>query len=200
MDSFNSLERLITNLSKLPTIGRKTAIRLAAHLIKETEKNAAELADSIIAVKQNIRFCKICANYAEEEICLICSDLKRNNSIICIVEEPFDILNIEKTGRFNGLYHVIGGAISIQKGITPDNLNIESLLLRIKSGNISEIIIAANPTHEGETTALFLKQKIYEISPDLKITRLATGLPSGSIIEYTDKETLSGALTNRIVF
>ncbi|HON56332.1 MAG TPA: recombination mediator RecR [bacterium] len=194
-----SLERLITNLSKLPTIGRKTALRLAAFLIKENNEFAKELADSIIAIKEKILLCKKCGNYSETELCNICSAENRDSAIICVVEEPFDILNIEKTGQFNGLYHTLSGVISIQKGVMPEDLKIEKLLERIKTENIKEIIIALNPTQEGETTALYLKQKILETAAkNIKITRLATGLPLGSIIEYTDKDTLSGALANRI--
>jgi len=195
--TINSFDRLVNNLSKLPAIGNKTAIRLASFLIKTDADYANELAESIINAKKSISLCKICGNYSEGEYCVFCSNPSRTHKSICVVEEPLDIFNIENTGNYKGLYHVLLGTISIQKGIGPSDLNIGTLLERLKKNSTEEIIIATNPTLDGDSTALFLKRKIEEIG-NFKITRPAMGLPSGSIIEFTDRETLSRAFVNRI--
>ncbi|MBP7652213.1 recombination protein RecR [Candidatus Dependentiae bacterium] len=195
--SINSFDRLVNNLSKLPTIGSKTAVRLASFIIKSEESFVEEFAESITNAKQTISFCKICGNYAENEYCIYCSNPERTHKSICVVEEPLDIFNIENTGNYKGMYHVLLGTISIHKGIGPANLNIGTLLNRLKENTTEEIIIATNPTLDGDSTALFLKKKIEELG-NFKITRPAMGLPSGSVIEFTDRETLSRAFVNRI--
>jgi len=197
--SNNYFDELANNFTKLPAIGSKTAVRLAAFIVKSDKEIAEKLAESILNAKKHIKTCKICGNYSETDFCGYCLSDKRLKNIICIVEEPLDILTIEKTGGFKGVYHVLNGALSIQRGIGPSGLNIQSLLSRLqnKDSHITEIIIATNPTLDGDSTALYLKKKIEELGINVKITRLAMGLPSGSNIEYSDRETLSRALINR---
>lgn len=194
----NSFERLVLNLSKLPAIGNKTASRLAAYIIKSEKNFCEELSESIISARNNITFCKICGCYAESELCVFCENGGRDTSVICVVEEPLDVWPIEKTGCFRGLFHILMGVISINKGVSPGDLNITSLLKRIRDNKIKELIFAMNPTLDGESTSLYLKKKIFEIAPDLKISRLAMGLPAGSLLEYADRETLSKSLNNRV--
>jgi len=194
-----TFEKLITLLSKLPAIGNKSAMRLATFIAKTDEDYVFDLANTIINFKKSIKYCRICGNYTFNNLCSFCEDIKRDKEIICVIEEPIDIQNIEKTGIFKGVYHILNGVISIAKGKTPDDLRIKELLERIQKNPPKEVIIATNPTLDGETTALYLKNKITEFNNNIKVSRLAVGLPSGSIIEYADKETLQRAFDHRIV-
>jgi len=193
-----SIRALIEEFSKLPGIGPKSAQRLAMHLLHSPENRVKDLGDAVIGLKTNVTFCETCWNIAEENPCKICSDSSRNKSIICVVEEVLDANAIEKTGQYNGLYHVLHGVLSPIDGIGPDQLKIDSLIDRLKEGNVSEIILATNPSLEGETTALYIQKQLKGF--DLKITRIARGLPIGGDLEYADEVTLSKAMNGRIEF
>ncbi len=196
MANEDSLSRLITEFKKMPSIGMKTAQRLAFYILRIPEEEAYKLAQAIIALKKNLRNCSICGNIAETDICAICGNPKRNQDIICVVEEPKDILIIEKTGIFKGLYHVLMGAISPLDGIGPDDLRINKLLERLKDNQVKEVIIATEPNTEGEATATYLAQIIKPSG--IKISRIARGLPMGMNMEYADETTLTKALEGRI--
>ncbi len=187
-----AFKKLIENFSALPSIGPKMAERLVLYLFKQDKIRLAEFAENLLAIQQ-LGFCRKCFNIAEKDLCEICQDIKRNSKIICVVEEPLDIISIEKTRAFNGLYHVLGGVISLSREIVP--LKISELVKRITQEKITEVIIATNPTTEGDTTALYLKNQIKTLP--VKITRLARGLSTGGDIEYADEITLSSALSNR---
>jgi recombination protein RecR len=186
------LQRLITELSKLPGIGGRTAQRLAFHLLRANEEDAFALADAIREVKQKIGFCEICFNLAEGPRCRICEDARRDADLICVVEEPVDVISIERTHEFRGRYHVLGGALSPIDGVDPEHLKIEQLY-----GNVREIVIATNPTTTGEATALHIAAGIRTIAPEMAITRLASGLPVGADLEYADELTLGRAFSGR---
>ena len=192
--SAESVERLITELSRLPGIGRKSAGRLAFHLLKIPKEEALELAQAIQAVKEKVGFCSICNNISESDPCHICADPERKNDIICVVEEAVDLAALDKAEGFNGRFHVLGGRISPLEGIGPDDLKIKELLTRI-SDNIKDIIIATNPNVEGEATAIYLARLLKPLG--VKVTRIARGLPVGSDLEYADGITLSRALEGR---
>ena len=189
----DSANRLIEEFSQLPGIGKKTAQRLAFHLLKSESKKAYRLADALKEIKIKIRSCTICDGITEENTCKICSDIRRDNSILCIVEDAPDIYAFEKTNSFRGKYHVLGGALSPLDGIGPDELNINKLLERIEPG--MEIVIATNPSVEGETTALYLAKILSD--ENVKVTRLARGIPVGGDLEYTDEATLIRAMEGR---
>ncbi len=188
-----ALQDLIEELNKLPGIGRKTATRLAIHLLKVDETEARALAQAIIRVKENIRFCSICFNITEEDPCPICRDPSRNQRQICVVEDPTNIMIIENTHEYNGVYHVLGGAISPLDGIGPENLRIKELMQRLDK--VEEVILALNPSTEGETTSIYLSKLIKPLG--IKVTRLARGIPLGSNLEFVDELTLSKALRSR---
>jgi len=190
-----SLENLIEHLCGLPGIGPKSAQRIALYLLSIPRDDAVELAKAIVDVKDRVRFCSICYNISEGEICGVCSDERRDNSIICVVEEPKDIIAIERSGSFRGRYHVLGGAISPIDGIGPDELRFTELLSRLRDGSVTEIIAASNPNAEGEATALYLAQLVRPLT--IKVTRIARGLPVGGDLEYADEITLSRALDGR---
>ena len=190
-----AIEKLITELQKLPGIGPKSAQRLAYYLLKQPSPQVQSLADSIEGIIGKIHYCEICHNFTEENICTICRNEKRNKSLICIVEQPFDILAFERTGSFHGLYHCLLGAISPIDGITPDQLKIQSLVNRIKNGNIKEIIIGTNPDTEGEATATYLIQILKPLG--VPLSRIGVGIPIGGDLEYTDQVTLSRAFEGR---
>ena len=187
------IENLISELTKLPGIGRKTAQRLAFFILTLSEESAKDIAKAINDVKEKARFCIRCFNITDTEVCGICRDESRDRTKICIVEEPSNILVVERARTFNGLYHVLGGVISLSREIVP--LKISELVKRITQEKITEVIIATNPTTEGDTTALYLKNQIKTLP--VKITRLARGLSTGGDIEYADEITLSSALSNR---
>ncbi len=189
------LERLITEFSKLPGIGHKTAQRLAFHMLKQSEAEAKKLADAIIAAKENMHFCKICFNITDSEICQFCRDPQRDQSLICIVEESKDIISLERTAQFRGRYHVLQGAISPIDGIGPEELRIKELLERLKDGKVKELVIATNPNIEGEATALYIAKLVKPLG--IKATRIASGLPVGGDLEFADEVTLAKALEGR---
>ncbi len=193
------VQRLITELSKLPGIGPRTAQRLAFHILRTDPQDAVLLADAIREVKEKIGFCEVCFNLAEGPRCTICLDERRDVAIICVVEEPGDVIPIERTHEFRGRYHVLGGALSPIDGIDPENLKIEQLFARVERADppVREVVLATNPTTTGEATALHVARGLHERSPDVAVTRLASGLPMGSDLEYADELTLGRALTGR---
>jgi recombination protein RecR len=190
-----SLSKLIQEFKKMPSIGAKTAQRLAFHVLRISEEEARSLAEAIIEIKKKIRHCSVCGNITESEVCPICRNPERNRQIICVVEEPKDILILEKTGIYNGLYHVLMGAISPLDGIGPDDLRINDLLDRIKKGQVKEVIIATDPNTEGEATATYLAHVIKPLG--IKVSRIARGLPMGMDLEYADEGTLTKAMEGR---
>ena len=196
MESFpDSIIRLIDRFSRFPGIGKKTAQRMAFHILKDSKKNAQSLADAVQDVKSSISGCSICGGITEDDPCIICSDPKRNKSLICVVEVPSDIFAFERTSGFNGVYHVLGGALSPLDGIGPDDLNIDSLVERVKPDD--EIVLALNPSIEGDTTCLYISKLLSE--KNTTISRLARGLPVGSELEYTDDATLMRAMEGRTI-
>jgi len=193
-NSADSVERLTNWLSRLPGIGRKTAARLAFHILKLPAEEALELAELIREVKEKVSFCSICFNISETEPCSICTDPNRQRDVICVVEEAMDAAALDKVDRFNGQFHVLGGRLSPLDGIGPDDLRIKELLNRM-SDEVKEVIIATNPNVEGEATAIYLAKLLSPLGP--KVTRIARGLPVGSDLEYADSVTLSRALEGR---
>lgn len=198
--SLNSalLENAVAELSKLPGIGEKTALRLALHLLRQGEETAFSLGNAIIEMRKNIRYCSECHNISEEETCEICSDPKRDPSIICVVENIKDVITVESTNEFHGKYHVLGGVISPLDGISPSDLEIDSLVERVKEGKIKEVILALNPTIEGDTTNYYIFRKLAPF--DVEVSLLARGLSIGNELEYTDELTLGRSILNRIPF
>ena len=190
----SSVERLVTELGKLPGIGRKTAQRLTFYLMKVERERAEALADAIVALKDNVRYCSICFNMTDQDPCPICSDLKREQGVICVVEEPSDVWALERSGAFSGVYHVLGGVLSPLDGIGPDDLRIKELLHRIRDG-VQEVILANNPSVEGEATALYLLKLIKPLG--IKVSQMARGLPMGGDLELADELTLTRALEGR---
>jgi recombination protein RecR len=189
------IKRLITELSRLPGIGGKTAARLAAYIIRASEEDARRLAESILDVKRQIRLCSICFNLAEGEICDVCADAARNRRILCIVEEPDSLIALEESGGYNGVYHVLHGALSPLDGIGPEHLRIGELLNRIAAHPVDEVIVATNPSVAGETTALLLTKLLKERC--VNVTRIALGVPVGGDLKYTDRMTLAKCLEFR---
>ena len=192
MKYIEPLARLIAQLSKLPSVGEKTAARYAYAILNSPEEEVNELVDAIRDVKQNVHFCKICGNYTENEICDICQT--RKPSVICVVKEPKDIVALDKVKDFKGVYHVLGGVISPMEHIGPNDIRIKELLARLDG--VEEVILATNPDVEGEATAMYIARLIKPMG--IKVTRIARGLPEGSVIEYADESTLSRALSSRI--
>ncbi len=191
-----SMQALIKEFSRMPGIGTKTAERLAFYILKLSKEDADRMADSILKVKSTIRFCKVCNNLSEDDLCLICGDESRDGGVVCVVEEPNDVAAIEKAGRYDGVYHVLLGRLSPLDGIGPESLKIKELAERVKKGGIKEIIIATNSDTEGETTALYIA-KIFK-PYKLRITRLAHGIPVGGDLKYADQATLMKAIEGRI--
>jgi recombination protein RecR len=191
------LQRLITELSKLPGVGGRTAQRLAFHVLRASEDDAFALAEAIREVKLKIGFCEICFNLAEGSLCRICEDSRRDVELICVVEEPVDVISIERTHEFSGRYHILGGALSPIDGIDPEDLKIEELYARIRAGEVREVVVATNPTTTGEATAMHIAAGIRAISPEVTVTRLASGLPVGADLEYADELTLGRAFSGR---
>ncbi|HFE53857.1 MAG TPA: recombination protein RecR [Bacteroidetes bacterium] len=191
-----AIERAIEQLSRLPGIGRKSAQRLVFYLLKIPEEQVAELAQSLIELKQKVRYCSVCFNLTEEDPCPICRDASRDRSTICVVEQPNDVLALEKTGQYRGLYHVLGGSLSPLDGIGPENLRVRELIQRLQGGEVREVIVATNANAEGEATAIYLAQLIKPLG--IKLSRIARGIPVGSDLEYADEITLAKALEGRI--
>lgn len=189
------LARLIEQFERLPGIGHKTATRLAYYIISLPEEEAAKFSDAITDAQKKIHYCKQCGNYTDKELCSVCSDSKRDKSIICVVESPRDVIALEKTENFNVLYHVLHGVISPINGITPDMIRIKELLARLSDGSIKEIIMATNATVEGEATAMYISKLIKPLG--IRVSRLAYGLPVGGDLEYADEVTLSLSIEGR---
>jgi recombination protein RecR len=190
--------RLINELNKLPGIGPKTAQRLAFHILSSDKKNAGALSEAIMEAKENVHFCPICYNLTDVDPCHVCSSNNRDKSIICVVEHPRDLVALEKTREYKGLYHVLHGVISPMDNIGPDKLKIPQLLDRLKGSNIKEVVIASNPTVEGEATAIYIAKIIKPLG--VKVTRIARGLPVGGDLEYADQDTLARAFEGRREF
>jgi recombination protein RecR len=195
LDSTPSLERLIDELRKLPGIGRKTATRLAFFILQQPERDVSELALALRDVKQNVRLCSCCFNITESDPCRICSAPERDDTIICVVEQPQDLLAIERGHDYHGRYHVLHGVLSPLDGIGPDDLRIPQLLQRLERGRIEEVLVATNFSMEGEATALYLSKVLHPLG--MRVTRLAHGIPMGGDLEYLDAATLSGAIARR---
>ncbi len=191
----DSVTQMIEQLSRLPGIGKKSAERLAYHLLRVPESEAFALADSIRSVRENVRYCSVCFNLAESEKCRICSDVTREQKTLCVVQQPRDLMALEQSGTFRGLYHVLLGRLAPLENIGPDNLTIEALVKRIAGGDFNEVIMATNPTVEGDGTALYISNQLAEF--DVRLTRLARGITTGSILEYTNKEILADAISGR---
>lgn len=190
------IQRLLDELERMPGVGPKSAQRIAYWLLASEKADAVRLAQSIVEVKETIHFCPQCFNFAQNELCEICADVKRDSTAICVVEEPRDVTAIEKTGEFHGTYHVLHGAISPMDGIGPDQLRIKELISRLSFTDIKEVVIATNPNVEGEATAVYLSRLIKPLG-DIKVTRIASGLPVGGDLEYADEVTLGRALEAR---
>ncbi len=194
------IEDAVNEISRLPGIGKKTALRLALHLLKQKESVSEDLANSIISLRKDIRYCTVCHNISDSEICSICSGKRREKTLICVVEDIPDVLAIENTSQYNGLYHVLGGVISPIQGIGPDELNIESLIERIKKTNpsekVGEVILALPATMEGDTTSFYITRKLKEL--EVKVSTIARGIPIGGELEYTDEVTLGRSILTRV--
>jgi recombination protein RecR len=190
-----SVAKVIEEFAKLPGIGKRSAERLAYHVLRVPKAEALALADAIRSVRENVRYCRTCYNLSEGEECLICQDPKRDRTKLCIVEQPRDLMALEQAGAYRGLYHVLLGRVAPLDGVTPDQLTIESLIQRLRGGSFQEIIMATNPTVEGDGTALYITSQLAGLN--LEVTRLARGITTGSILEYTNKEILADALTGR---
>jgi len=189
-----SVENLVAQLTRLPGIGSRTAQRLAFHILRVPKEEAFALADAIREVKERIGFCRECGNLTEEELCGICADARRDRSIICVVEQPADLLSVERTHEYRGVYHVLGGALSPLDGVEPAHLRIDELLRRVERNGVEEVVLATNPNMTGEATAAYLADRLRD---RVRVTRLASGLPVGGDLEYADEVTLGRALSGR---
>jgi recombination protein RecR len=193
------VQRLVTELSKLPGVGSRTAQRLAFHILRSSGEDASALAQAIVEVKEKIGLCEVCFNLTDESRCRICQDARRDHGLICVVEEPSDVIPMERTHEYHGVYHVLGGALSPIDGVDPEDLKMTELFARVGAPEaaVSEVVLATNPTTTGEATALYVAQELRERAPEVKVTRLASGLPVGSDLEYADEVTLGKALAGR---
>lgn len=190
-----SVTRLVDEFAKLPGIGKKSAERLAYHVLRVHKNEAMALAEAIRDVKENVRHCQVCYNLAEQERCAICLDPRRDQGLLCVVEQPRDLIALEQTGTYRGLYHVLLGRIAPLEGVGPEQLTIEALVERVRSGNFREVIMGTNPTLEGDGTALYISNLLGDLP--IELTRLARGLTAGSVLEFANKEILSDALAGR---
>lgn len=190
-----SLGKLINELSKLPGIGDKTAQRLAFHVLSLSDKEAEALADAVVEAKHTLKYCSCCGNFTDKDPCDICADKERRQDVICVVESPKDVVAIERVGEYDGKYHVLHGVISAMEGIGPEDINLKSLITRLQNSEVQELIIATNPTIEGEATATYLARLIKPAG--IKVTRIANGIPVGGDLEFTDKVTLLKAIEGR---
>jgi recombination protein RecR len=198
------VQRLVTELSKLPGVGNRTAQRLAFHLLRTSAEDANALAEAIVEVKEKIGLCEVCFNLTDEPRCRICQDPRRDHALVCVVEEPSDVIPMERTHEYHGVYHVLGGALSPIDGVDPEDLKIAELLARVQPDGaqptqapMREVVLATNPTTTGEATALHIAEELRRIAPEVTVTRLASGLPVGSDLEYADEVTLGKALAGR---
>jgi recombination protein RecR len=189
-----AVENLVAQLTRLPGIGTRTAQRLAFHLLSTPRDEALALARAVEDVKERVRFCRECGNLTEEELCAICIDPRRDRTVVCVVEQPVDVVSLERTHEYRGLYHVLGGALSPLDGVEPSDLRVEGLLRRIDGGEIDEVVLATNPNMTGEATAAYLADRLRD---RVRVTRLASGLPVGGDLEYADEVTLGRALAGR---
>ena len=192
------LENAVNEFASLPGIGKKTAFRLVMHLLRQNETDVELFGESIIKLKKEIKYCKICFNISDNEVCDICSDKSRDKSVICVVENIRDVIAIENTGQFRGMYHVLGGIISPMDGVGPSDLNIDQLEDKVKTGNVEEVILALSTTMEGDTTNYYIYKRL--VSYDIKITSLSRGVAIGDELEYTDEITLGRSIVNRTLF
>ncbi len=192
------LENAVTQFAKLPGIGKKTALRLVLHLLKQDAANVNDFVQALVSLKNEVRYCNVCKNISDTETCEICSNHSRNKELICVVENIKDVMHVENTAQFNGLYHVLGGIISPMDGIGPADLEINSLELRVQSGNVKEVILALSPTSEGDTTSFYLFKKLQKYG--VSITTIARGVAIGDELQYADEITLGRSIINRIPF
>lgn len=194
------IEEAVTQIAKLPGIGKKTALRLVLHLIKSSEENTVALSDALTNLRTNIKYCKQCHTISDHDVCSICSSHRRDRGLICVVEDIKDVMAIENTAQYNGLYHVLGGVISPLQGVGPADLKIESLItkLQVNTDNIKEVILALSPTMEGDTTSFYINKRIKDIP--VKVTVIARGVPVGGDLEYADEITLGRSITGRTLF
>lgn len=192
------LEKAVNEFSKLPGIGRKTALRLVLHLLRQSNSDVEQFASAIAKVKQEVKYCRVCHNISDEDVCPICSDPRRDTSLICVVENIQDVMAVENTQQFRGLYHVLGGIISPMDGIGPDQLEIQSLVQRVEQGGVSEVILALSSTMEGDTTNFYISRKLAPL--DVKLSVIARGISVGDELEYTDEVTLGRSIVNRTPF
>jgi recombination protein RecR len=190
------LEAVITELTRLPGLGRKSAQRIAFHLLRSPESDAKRLAQAVLDLKARVEDCRVCGNVTETQPCAICADPRRDPSVLCVVEQPMDVLAIERTGEFRGLYHVLKGSLSPIDGIGPEQLKLGELIDRVKPGKVSEVIVATNPTAQGEATALYIARLLQNMGA-VRVTRIARGVPMGSDLEFSDQVTLARALSGR---
>ena len=189
-----SVDNLVAQLTRLPGIGSRTAQRLAFHILATQKDEAVALAHAIEEVKERVRFCRECGNLTEEELCSICLDTRRDRTVVCVVEQPVDVISLERTHEYRGLYHVLGGSLSPLDGVEPEHLRIDELLRRVATGEIKEVVLATNPNMTGEATAAYLADRLRDRAT---VTRLASGLPVGGDLEYADEVTLGRALAGR---
>jgi recombination protein RecR len=199
----SAIDDLATELSKLPGIGRKTALRLTYHLLKQSREQSRRLAESLLTLSERVRPCERCFNLTEDSLCAICRDPRRDQSLLCVVEEPSDIGAIERAGEFRGVYHVLGGRLAPLDGIGPEDLNVVTLVGRVSGGDVREVIVATNPSLEGEATAVYVQRELTRLStnghegPAVSVTRIARGLPVGGDLEYADGASIAQALAAR---
>ena len=189
-----AVDNLVSQLTRLPGVGTRTAQRLAFHLLRVPKDEATALAGAIAEVKERVRFCRECGNLTEEEVCAICLDARRDQNVICVVEQPADLISVERTAEYRGLYHVLGGALSPIDGVEPSHLRIDELLSRVERNGVEEVVLATNPNMTGEATASYLADRL---RGKVRVTRLASGLPVGGDLEYADEVTLGRALSGR---
>lgn len=192
------LEKAVSEFSKLPGIGRKTALRLVLHLLRQSNSDVEQFATAIAKVKREVKYCRVCHNISDEDVCPICSDPRRDASLICVVENIQDVMAVENTQQFRGLYHVLGGVISPMDGIGPDQLEIRSLVQRVERGGVSEVILALSSTMEGDTTNFYISRKLAPLN--VKLSVIARGISVGDELEYTDEVTLGRSIVNRTPF
>lgn len=190
-----SIEKLIEEFEKLPSIGHKTAVRLAFHMLNSSLEECEQFANTIVDTKKNLKYCSVCNNITDSDPCSICANTKRNQEVICVVEDVRDIVQIEKTHEYNGVYHVLNGVISPMNGVGPNDIKLKELMTRIGTGEVKELILATNPNVEGEATAMYISKLVKPF--DIKTTRIAHGIPIGGDLEYVDEVTLAKALENR---
>ena len=192
------VENAVNEIAKLPSIGRKTALRLALHLLKSDPMATISLADALIRLRNEIRYCRICSSISDQEICSVCSGKNRERQLICVVEDTKDVLTIENTNHYKGLYHVLGGILSPMHGIGPDQINVEKLVARVAEGEVTEVILALPSTMDGETTSFYIDRKLKSFN--IKISSLARGIPLGSDLEYMDELTIGRSIIRRVIY